>query len=300
MADENTMLEMLNKKDDDNLLAQALLPALTTLGGYLGGGYQGGAAGAEAGMKGLDVYNQGVRQQKKDEMEAAELYGKYGIKKGDGQYAIDPNSPAQLAKAEEKAMKQLQKTQMELNIAESYKKEPAKKFEAETELRKERNQLPTTKDTQTIASAYGKLNSVASKAPSAAGDMSLVFSFMRIQDPNSTVREGEFATAENARGVSESVRNLYNKLQKGERLTEEQRADFLNQSKNLYESQLELQKSTDRQYEELARSRGINPKAVLTEFQVQSKPAYKKVDQNIDAKLKRIQELEAKAKAGAK
>lgn len=300
MADENTMLEMLNKKDDDNLLAQALLPALTTLGGYLGGGYQGGAAGAEAGMKGLDVYNQGVRQQKKDEMEAAELYGKYGIKKGDGQYAIDPNSPAQKKKQEENQLKELQRTQMELNIAEAYKKEPRAKTDAENELRKERNQLPTTKDTQTITSAYSKMNTVASQKPSAAGDMSLVFSYMKMLDPGSTVREGEFANAQNAAGVPERVLNAYNKALKGEILNENQRADFLNQSKNLYDSQLEVQRSTDKQYEDLAKSRGLNPKNVLTQFGVESKKAYRQADQNIDAKLKRIQELEAKAKAGAK
>ena len=42
--------------------------------------------------------------------------------------------------------------------------------------------------------------------------MALIFGFMKTQDPTSTVREGEFATAENARGmVGPHVRRMYNR-----------------------------------------------------------------------------------------
>lgn len=70
----------------------------------------------------------------------------------------------------------------------------------------------------------------------AAGDLSLIFAYMKILDPNSTVREGEFANAQNAGGVDDKIRNLYNKVMKGTRLSDRQRKDFVNNAGVLYNS----------------------------------------------------------------
>jgi len=69
---------------------------------------------------------------------------------------------------------------------------------------------------------------------SAAGDMSLIFAYMKMLDPDSVVREGEQATAESARGVADGVMNLYNKAVSGEKMTTTQRADFVNTSRKLF------------------------------------------------------------------
>ena len=45
---------------------------------------------------------------------------------------------------------------------------------------------------------------------------------MKTLDPQSVVREGEFATAENSTGIFKKYWNAYNRLVKGEKLTEEQ------------------------------------------------------------------------------
>lgn len=63
--------------------------------------------------------------------------------------------------------------------------------------------------------------------PSGANDIAIVFSFMHTIEPTSTVREGEFATAENSGGIPAQVRNLYNKVVSGQRLPQEQREEFL-------------------------------------------------------------------------
>ena len=57
---------------------------------------------------------------------------------------------------------------------------------------------------------------------------------MKILDPNSTVRESEFATAQNAGGVDDKIRNLFNNIRNGSRLTERQRADFKKSAQSLY------------------------------------------------------------------
>lgn len=111
-----------------------------------------------------------------------------------------------------------------------------------------------SKDYFTIASNFRKIATVA-KQPSAAGDLSLIFSYMRMLDPGSTVREGEFANAQNAAGVPDRIVNLYNKALNGERLAPEQRRDFLKQAGNIYQSsavehkqRVDLYKQRSRQF----------------------------------------------------
>ncbi len=89
------------------------------------------------------------------------------------------------------------------------------------------------KDFRKVDAAFSRITASADK-PSAAGDLSLIFNYMKMLDPGSTVREGEFATAQNAAGVDGRVRARLNGLLSGERLTPEQRADFLGRSGMLY------------------------------------------------------------------
>lgn len=80
-----------------------------------------------------------------------------------------------------------------------------------------------------------KLSSVGGGPASIAA----VFKFMKALDPRSVVREGEFATAENSAGVAETVRNMYNKYLKGERLSQSQFTDFVLTSKELANSAIQ-------------------------------------------------------------
>lgn len=105
-------------------------------------------------------------------------------------------------------------------------------------LRKEFLGNPVVKTMQEVAASYQKIKSAAAK-PSAAGDISLLIGYMKMLDPGSTVREGEFATAQNATGVPGQVINIYNKMLSGERLAPDQRADFLGQTEGLYMSHMD-------------------------------------------------------------
>lgn len=68
----------------------------------------------------------------------------------------------------------------------------------------------------------------------AAADLGLIFNYMKMLDPGSTVREGEFATAANATSIPDQIKNMYNKVASGERLTANQRGAYFNQAKDLY------------------------------------------------------------------
>lgn len=120
-----------------------------------------------------------------------------------------------------------------------------------------------SKDFFTINDAYKRIKS-AGQEPSAAGDLALIFSFMKILDPGSTVREGEFANAQNAGGVDDRIRGLYNQIRSGELLSEAQRADFLAQTESLYGAAVDTQRTVNNTYSGIAERYGFNPQNVVT------------------------------------
>lgn len=92
-----------------------------------------------------------------------------------------------------------------------------------------------TKEFTQIANSWDRIAASAND-PSAAGDLALIFNFMKMLDPGSTVREGEFATAQQAAGIPTRIVNLYNQALKGERLSETQRSDFFGQAQNIFDA----------------------------------------------------------------
>lgn len=101
-----------------------------------------------------------------------------------------------------------------------------------------KNVTDVTKDLRKVDSAFRKIQKAGTKN-TAAGDMSLIFSFMKILDPGSTVREGEFATAQNTTGISGQILNFYNRAREGTRLNNTQRQDFISQADALFSAEQE-------------------------------------------------------------
>lgn len=129
----------------------------------------------------------------------------------------------------------------------------------------------TVKDFGKVADAYGRV-AAAAGTPSAAGDLSLIFSFMKMLDPGSTVREGEFANAQNAAGVSGKIRAAYNNAVSGERLTPEQRQDFLAQAENLYRAQYMRAENVADTYAGYAEAAQVDPSQVVGLFTNSPRP----------------------------
>ncbi|MHC2016257.1 hypothetical protein [Methylobacterium sp. CM6247] len=96
-----------------------------------------------------------------------------------------------------------------------------------------------------------------------ASDMSLVFGFMKMLDPTSVVREGEYATAKNATGIPDQIANMYNKALKGEFLTMAQREDLVRQSQELYNTARGNAEGLSNQYRGIAGRYGVNPDNVI-------------------------------------
>lgn len=177
----------------------------------------------------------------------------------------------------------LKKEELGIKRSEANTNRTQKATAVVSELRKERSSLPTTKATQDMAVAYNKIQSAAAN-PSAAGDLSLIFGYMKMLDPGSTVREGEFANAQNAAGLPAKVVNAYNNALNGQRLNTDQRNDFIGQAGGIYKSQMDVQNKVDAKYAELAKRSGADPSDVLLNFEAnQAKPVSKSPVKSADA-----------------
>jgi len=132
-------------------------------------------------------------------------------------------------------------------------------FDREQKLRDEFSK--ETKGFIDINDAYGRIQSSASD-PSPAGDLSMIFNYMKMLDPGSVVRESEFATAQNAASVPEKVRSIWNRALTGEKLTPTQRADFTNRAGKLYNEALTGFGKRKATFEKLAESYQLDPTKV--------------------------------------
>lgn len=134
---------------------------------------------------------------------------------------------------------------------------------SEADLRKEFNARAEVKDFNTIRSAYQNVQS-ASQNPSAAGDLSMIFAYMKLLDPGSVVREQEFANAQNAAGVPDQVRNMYNRALNGQRLNPTQRQDFVSQAERLYGSRRQTYDQIVGEYRGYAQDYGLEPDRIVS------------------------------------
>jgi hypothetical protein len=142
---------------------------------------------------------------------------------------------------------------------------PAFDVEKVQSARKEFTGLPQVKAFADQTAAYGTLiSSVAD--PSPAGDLSLIFNYMKILDPGSTVREGEFATAQDAGSIDDRTRGLYNRIVNGERLSERQRADFADRATRIYSSAEQQYNSFAEQYGSFAQAAGLPVEQVIPDY----------------------------------
>jgi hypothetical protein len=129
-------------------------------------------------------------------------------------------------------------------------------------LRKEFNALPDVKAFTEVDGSFKKIESSATN-DSPAGDLALITGFMKIIDPGSSVKEGEFANAENAGGVPDKLRARYNAIVNGERLSPAQRADFLKQAKALHDVHKKRYEDQAERYRTLAKRQGADPDDVV-------------------------------------
>jgi hypothetical protein len=130
----------------------------------------------------------------------------------------------------------------------------------EQALRKEYTTLSS--DMRTIQDSVGKLRT-AQKLDSGQGDIAMVYAYMKMLDPTSVVREGEYATAEQTSGVPERIVNMYNKVLTGTRLTPDMRQQFVTAGEALAGEKTERFGKLKSQFEGIARKSGADPSRIM-------------------------------------
>lgn len=106
------------------------------------------------------------------------------------------------------------------------------------------------------------------RSGTATDDIAMIFQFMKVLDPNSTVRESEFATAQNAAGVPDRIRNSYNQILHGTRLNPAQRNEMVSTAGRLYEDRSRTYNEQVESFREQAITMGVPPEQAARMFQI--------------------------------
>jgi hypothetical protein len=153
-------------------------------------------------------------------------------------------------------LKAYQQQQQDLNAAKNAPT-PSDNLKNNLETATSYRNDPNVKNYIVTRDAFEKVRT-SSQLGTAQGDIGLVYGFMKMLDPTSVVREGEYATAQNSGGLSDTVINLYNKTLNGERLTPEQRQQFVDAAQKQYETVEKNLETTNSRYSNLASPAGVD------------------------------------------
>lgn len=125
-----------------------------------------------------------------------------------------------------------------------------------------------TRQFMPVATAIKNIKSLGSAAlqGSPAAQMGLIYGYMKLLDPNSSVREGEYATAENAAGVPQKIIALYNRLLDGNFLAPSVVQGFLDSTDILARAWMASFDPIAQQFRERAVRWGVNPNDVIVDY----------------------------------
>lgn len=96
--------------------------------------------------------------------------------------------------------------------------------------------------------------------------VSLIFSFGKMLDPDSVVRESEYSLIANARGLADRLQQIVPTIQTGARLTPAQLRSMAEVAQNLMAGANTRIDDLDNYYIDLAKRRGLNPEDVLPSY----------------------------------
>lgn len=135
-----------------------------------------------------------------------------------------------------------------------------------TELRGVRNDTIRNSDVFVQAQdAYQRLRAAAAK-PSPAGDMALVYSFMRLQDPGSRVTEQEFISAGRAGSLPERIQAGFSRVFSGKLLENDMRSDFVSTAGRQFSTYRDQQQHLIEDAEKFAERNGLAVDDVVPEY----------------------------------
>jgi hypothetical protein len=124
-----------------------------------------------------------------------------------------------------------------------------------------------TKDFRDMQGSFGRIIQSAEPGPGGdrgAGDLALVYNYMKMLDPGSTVMQGEFKSAADAAGMSERIIAAMERLDTGNVLSDKMRKDFVDRSYKMYGEAARGFDRTSKEYTDLTERNQGNSANVVT------------------------------------
>jgi hypothetical protein len=193
---------------------------------------------------------------------AADLYFNTGMKAG-GVPSVGQPMAGQRVQPTQSSYTPLNNVQSsDQNLPPKFKFEQMKNApNQENTLRDEYNSL--TKDFRIVQDAHSKIKNVANTG---AGDMSLLYSYVKLLDPGSVVRESEFATAAASGSFGERIQGMAQRVLSGQRLPPDLRTDFIREADSIYTSQKSGADRLENQYRDIAKRNNLNPENIIVNY----------------------------------
>lgn len=138
-------------------------------------------------------------------------------------------------------------------------------FKSSMDLRKEYIRLSGSFISQ--RDAYSRVLASA-EDPSAAGDFAMLFNYVKVLDPDSTVREGEFRSAELSQPVLDYLNNLLTRVSTGQRLGGQIRNDFVDRSTKLFRNAQSQQRRVEKDFAGIVKRNRLDPRDVLIDIDI--------------------------------
>lgn len=129
-----------------------------------------------------------------------------------------------------------------------------------------------TKPSYARAQAYESMMQAAAD-PSAKGDLTMVYSFIKALDPESVVREGEISLVNSNRSIPDQVKGYAQKLATGKNLLPEERADLIKQAQTLTQTDYKRSRNDVKAYRDNAGRLGLDPDLYAPDPYAGFKPA---------------------------
>lgn len=139
-------------------------------------------------------------------------------------------------------------------------------IKGEADLRRQFDALPEVKEFKDVRNSWRQIGNLATGKPTAQNDIALIFSYMKMLDPGSVVREGEFAVAARAAGVPDRLVNIIGRAESGKLLNERQRTEMVRAASQVYQSRRDSYNTAAAQYRGYAQDYGLDAGRVARRY----------------------------------